>query len=239
MKSRISSVVSPALIFGLGSILPFAQAQDGPVQLGIHVDFIEVSSDQATQLASNSEHPKSSTDGQALKKSLLSSDSARLYASTSVLTKSGQRATAQSVAEVIYATEFDPAKGRAENAPEEPRDITGVDIPTPTSLEMRAVGITVEVDPVLGADGETIDLNLAPEIVEQIGEDVIQEIPLGSRTMTTIKQPRFYVMKVQTSITITDGGTQWIGTLQPRTDEGVIDPDRRILVFVTARIIKS
>ena len=37
---------------------------------------------------------------------------------------------------------------------------------TPTAFETRNVGVALEVDPVVGADGFPIDLNIAPEIVE-------------------------------------------------------------------------
>lgn len=206
-------------------------------QLDIRVDFIEVTADVATKLSLEKEAPKTSGEGQTLRERLLESGDGKMYGSTSVITKSGQRATAQSVSEVIYATEFDPPGEKKEGEEEKNRDPSGRDIPTPTAFEMRPVGVTVEVDPVLGADGHTIDLNLAPEIVELTGEDVVQEIPLGTRTFTTMRMPRFYVMKVQTAVTIEAGGTQWIGTLIPRDDEGKMDAERRILVLVTARVV--
>ena len=31
---------------------------------------------------------------------------------------------------------------------------------------MRPVGVTLEVDPVVGADGFTLELNIAPEVTE-------------------------------------------------------------------------
>ena len=236
MKLRIASLVL-LIVTGHLAVVPLSAQNYEVRQLDIRVDFIEVSADLAVQLSSEKEAPTTSSEGRTLRERLLEDGAGRLYASTSVITKSGQRATAQSASEVIYPTEFDPANGREEGAPEEPREISGVDVPTPTSFEMRPVGVTVEVDPVLGADGETIDLNLAPEIVELAGEDVAQEIPLGSRTLATIRQPRFYVMKVQTAVTVKAGGTHWIGTLTPRTEGGELDPDRRILVLVTARVV--
>src|SRR4029079_9017697 len=37
---------------------------------------------------------------------------------------------------------------------------------TPTAFETRNTGVTLEVEPVVGADGYTIDLNLVPQVVE-------------------------------------------------------------------------
>src|SRR5207237_2853822 len=37
---------------------------------------------------------------------------------------------------------------------------------TPTAFETRNTGVTLEVEPVVGPDGITIDLNLVPQVVE-------------------------------------------------------------------------
>ena len=238
MKARLELFLFFWIVgFGPAALPVSAQAQY-PVQLDIRADFIEVPAEMATRLSSDKEAPKTGPETKTLRDKLLEGGEARLYASVSVLTKSGQRATAQSVSEVIYPTEFDPPNAQKEGEEPKNQDPSGRDIPTPTAFEMRPVGVTLEVDPVLGADGQTIDLNLAPEIVELSGEDVIQEVPLGSRTLATIRQPRFYTMKVQTSVTLENGASQWIGTLIPRNDDGEIDSGRRVLVFVTAKIVR-
>src|SRR5207237_5114707 len=37
---------------------------------------------------------------------------------------------------------------------------------TPSNFETRNTGVTLEVEPVVGPDGVTIDLNLVPQVVE-------------------------------------------------------------------------
>src|SRR5438105_14047476 len=37
---------------------------------------------------------------------------------------------------------------------------------TPTAFETRNTGVTLEVEPVVGPDGVTVDLNLVPQVVE-------------------------------------------------------------------------
>ena len=98
-----------------------------------------------------------------------------LLSAPSVMARSGQRAKIEIIREFIYPTEYDP--------PEIPTNfgslggtfgtggtVTGGGFPvtpaTPTAFETRNTGVTLEVDPVLGADEFTIDLNLAPEVVE-------------------------------------------------------------------------
>ena len=157
-----------------------------------------------------------------------------LMSAPSVTTRSGQRATVEVIREFIYPTEFDP--------PQIPQQfgstsstLTGVGASssnsfpvtptTPTAFEMRPVGVRMEVDPVLGPDGYTIDLNLAPEVTEFEGF-----INYGSPIQTSstnalgqpvsvvltenkIEQPVFSTRKVTTAVTIWDGQTVAMGGL--------------------------
>ncbi|PYK67041.1 MAG: type II and III secretion system protein, partial [Verrucomicrobia bacterium] len=92
-----------------------------------------------------------------------------LLSAPRVTTKSGQRAVIEIVREFRYATQYQP--------PQVP-SITGggggtgtvsisvVTPTTPTAFETRNTGVTLEVEPVVGPDGVTIDLNLVPQVVE-------------------------------------------------------------------------
>ena len=154
-----------------------------------------------------------------------------LMSAPSVMARSGQRAKIEVIREFIYPTEYDP--------PEIPNDVgsTGGGIfggggqaaaipvtpANPTAFETRNTGVTLEVDPVLGADEFTIDLSLSPEVVEfdgfinygtpifSGGTDI-----LGRSTLMTsnrILMPVFSTRKVTTQVTIWDGQTIAIGGL--------------------------
>ena len=157
-----------------------------------------------------------------------------LMSAPSVTTKSGQRATVQVVREFIYPTEFDPPQLPQGNAGGIAGGTTSlIATPTtPTAFEMRPVGVTMEVDPVVGADGYTIDLNLAPEVVEfdgfiNYGSPILAPSALpGPATVITqnvINQPVFSVRKVQTSVTVWDGQTVALGGLIREDVEDVED----------------
>jgi general secretion pathway protein D len=168
-----------------------------------------------------------------------------LMSAPSVTAKHTQRATVEVVREFIYPTEFDP--------PQIPTNVGAVSggsggvgggggsgsIPvtptTPTAFEMRQVGVRMEVEPSVGADGYTIDLQLNPEVTEFDGfinygspinsvsppsffENTIGEvfgIPGSSVELTPniINQPVFSVRKVTTNVTIWDGQTVVLGGL--------------------------
>ena len=156
-----------------------------------------------------------------------------LLSAPSVLARSGQRAKIEVIREFIYPTEYDP--------PEIPNQVGGgttlggggggvssfpVTPATPAAFETRNTGVTLEVDPVIGGDEFTIDLNLAPEVVEfegfinygsPINSASINPLTLQAQTIqlteNRIEMPIFSTRKVTTQVTIWDGQTVALGGL--------------------------
>lgn len=155
-----------------------------------------------------------------------------LLSAPSVLARSGQRAKVEVIREFIYPTEYDP--------PEIPNQIGGgttlggggggvssfpVTPATPAAFETRNTGVTLEVDPVIGGDDFTIDLNLSPEVVEfegfinygsPINSSSIDALGNGTTielTENRIEMPIFSTRKVTTQVTIWDGQTVALGGL--------------------------
>jgi general secretion pathway protein D len=93
-----------------------------------------------------------------------------LMSAPSVTTKSGTRATMEVTREFIYPTEFDPPQlpqGGGGNVTLGGGGGTQIATPTtPTAFEMRRTGVILEAEPTVGADGNTIELTLAPEVTE-------------------------------------------------------------------------
>jgi general secretion pathway protein D len=158
-----------------------------------------------------------------------------LLSAPRVTTKSGQRAVIEIVREFRYPTQFDPPKipesvgstgiqaGGATTVPVTPT--------TPTGFETRNTGVTLEVEPVVGPDGVTIDLNLVPQVVEFEGfinygspifapsssflDPILGLISTQSSIITpnVINQPIFNSRKVTTSVSVWDGQTVVLGGL--------------------------
>ena len=156
-----------------------------------------------------------------------------LLSAPRVTTKSGQRAVIEIVREFRYPTQF--------TAPQVP-SITGggsgtgtvsisvVTPTTPNAFETRNTGVTLEVEPVVGPDGVTIDLNLVPQVVEfegfiNYGSPIFginpsiphqrrcQLSPAVLLTQNVINQPVFSTRKVTTSVSVYDGSTVVLGGL--------------------------
>ena len=183
-----------------------------------------------------------------------------LMSAPSVTTKPGTRATISVIREFWYPTEFDP--------PEIPQQFgslgtvtaglgTGVGSSTssgsfpvtpttPTTFEMKPIGVTMEVDPVVGTDNYSIDLNLAPEVnefegfinygspIQTGGLDALGNPIQIILTENRIPQPVFSTRKVQTSVTVWDGQTVALGGL---IREDVQDVEDRVPILGDIPII--
>ena len=164
-----------------------------------------------------------------------------LLSAPRVTTKSGQRAVIEIVREFRYPQTFTPAQ-----IPQLTSTTAGVigsvQTPvvvapsTPTDFTTRNTGVTLEVEPVVGTDGLTIDLNLVPQVVEfegfiNYGSPIFAEAqpttslnpitgitslltsPQVLLTENVINQPIFSTRKVNTSVTVQDGQTVVLGGL--------------------------
>jgi general secretion pathway protein D len=168
-----------------------------------------------------------------------------LLSAPRVTTKSGQRAVIEIVREFRYPTQFEPPQiPQTVGSVRNDGDVLGGLIPlggtstvpitptTPTAFETRNTGVTLEVEPVVGPDGVTIDLNLVPQVVEfegfiNYGSPILSPstslfnaltgalitTPQNVVTPNIINQPIFSTRKVTTSVSVWDGQTVVLGGL--------------------------
>lgn len=164
-----------------------------------------------------------------------------LMSAPKVTTKSGSKATVKIVRDFPYPQNFEPPEvpestsGDLSLSGEGPgiRVTSNIITPAnPTDFTTREVGVTLEVEPVVGADNYTIDLYLSPRVVNfdgfvNYGSPVIGPIynpasilsgnPSGIETFTitpnTMNQPIFSIRSVDTNVTVWDGQTVALGGL--------------------------
>jgi general secretion pathway protein D len=175
-----------------------------------------------------------------------------LLSSPRVTTKSGQRAVIEIIREFRYPTEFDPPQipqnfGNNGNGgggfnvlnPFGGGGATNGSFPvtptTPTAFETRNTGVTLEVEPVVGPDGYTIDLNLVPQVVEFEGfvnygspiqttsTNILGQAQVNIITPNVINQPIFSTRKVTTSVQVFDGQTVMLGGLMREDVQKISD----------------
>src|SRR6266480_1984184 len=158
-----------------------------------------------------------------------------LLSAPKVTTKSGQRAVIEIVREFRYPVTF-----TAPQVPAVSSSVVGGTNPpvvvtptTPATFETRNTGVTLEVEPVVGPDGVTIDLSMVPQVVEfegfiNYGSPInaigVNTISVGGVPITTvsspvlltpnvINQPIFSTRTVTTSVSVWDGQTVVLGGL--------------------------
>ncbi len=168
-----------------------------------------------------------------------------LLSAPRVTTKSGQKATIEIIREFIYPTQFQPPQipqnfGNSNNSGGTTilNPLTGilssgssgggtfpVTPTTPTNFEKRNTGVTLEVEPVIGPDNYTIDLNLQPQVVDFDGfvnygspiqttsTNALGITQVNVITPNVINQPIFDTRKVSTSVSVFDGSTVVLGGL--------------------------
>jgi len=173
-----------------------------------------------------------------------------LLSAPKITTKSGQRAVIEIVREFRYPTQFTEPKvpdiqGRgSSNSTSTTIALPVVGPSTPSNFETRNTGVTLEVEPVVGPDGVTIDLNLVPQVVEfegfiNYGSPIKTVNPallgfspstlLGTTTESitltdnVINQPIFSTRKVTTSVSVWDGQTVVLGGLMREDVQKVED----------------
>lgn len=161
-----------------------------------------------------------------------------LLSAPQVTTRPGTPARIEIIREFIYPTEYDPPElpnavgnnnlGGGDNG-DGGGNATVTSFPvtpaTPTAFETRNTGVTLEVDPTVGSNNFTIDLNLSPEVVEfdgfiNYGNPITSPAidALGRPTSVTITDnridmPVFSTRRVKTQVTVWDGQTVALGGL--------------------------
>ena len=177
-----------------------------------------------------------------------------LMVKPSIATRSGQQSTIEIVREFIYPTEYEPPE--LPNSVDTPilvdldtgdifgggRPQTPITPATPTSFDMRKVGVVLDVLPTVSADRHYIDIALKPSLVDfdgfiNYGTPILGDAPssipglsgslLGnSRVVLTpneILMPVFSRMSAETNLTVQDGATIVFGGMLRESIQKVSD----------------
>ena len=223
----------------------FDEPPAAPLQVQVTVEFIEVPQADATRLLYNEKLGKDGTKLRAALQTMVDSQKASVFETMMLAARSGQKATMESIREVIYPTEYQEpelptnvpptkeeqeAKAKAKTPRSSP--------PLPTAFETRNTGNTMEIEPTIGEDGAIIDLRFVPEIVFDTGVRKwnVHKDELGNES--AVEMPYFYSLRTNTSLTLADGMPQLLSVLTPKGADGTPDRSRKLFAIVTTDIVK-
>ena len=225
---------------------PLGEYDELPKQIRVQVEFILVSHEQLTELTFGDKVPANDVELRKRAGQLVKEGKAAILETMLCTTRSGQKASSESVEEFIYPTEYEPAalpenvhlkkEEDAEVAKKVRRDLaTG---PTPTAFETRNLGSTLEIEPTLSSDNKIIDLRFVPEIVYHVGNQTWAEWK-GKHGNAPVRMPTFYALRINTSVTLANGQPMLAAALSPKNEDGFPDFTRKLMVFVKADVITT
>jgi hypothetical protein len=156
---------------------PFDELANLPAQIRVQVEYIDVSHEQLTELLFGEKPPANDVELRKQLGQLVKDGKASIMETMLCIARSGHKAKTESIEELIYPTEYEPAQ-LPNMIPSDEKDetkkkpVTRSDSaigPTPTAFESRNVGSTLEIEPVVSHDKKIIDLTLLSEIVFHVG----------------------------------------------------------------------
>ena len=138
-------------------------------------------------------------------------------------TKSGTRATSTQASEHIAVT------GISVNDKSEPA----------FKQEMRGVGFRVELEPVVGADGATVELNIAPEFHTAAPIEHRERILDTQGRRLEFPLTDYHVAKLTTATTIPDGTARLLSLYKPTGSPEFEKEDILQAIFITCDILRA
>lgn len=207
-------------------------ADHRPKNLRVCVQFVEVPHPVLTELLAGPDTAGPVLHDKAL--ALAKDGTVKLLESCVVMCRSGQKATVESICEMIYPTEYEPP-GHEPIPPPTPKK-PSVRPNLFVAFETRNTGTTLEVEPTLSEDGKIIDLRLVPEIVQLIRVDTFME-HVDKWGDASSRMPVFATWRLSTGVTLMAGQFEMIGVITPKPNAPVPAVLRKLLVFVRVDVL--
>ncbi len=245
MKSGISLcllVVSSLMV----KAAPPAPSVPNPM-IQVTVEYIEVTQEEATRLLYKEKLGKDGTKLRAELQTMMESGRAKPFETLMISIRAGQKATSESIREVIYATEYEPAElpttveveKQTAASPDMVKALSSLVTPeTPTAFETRNTGGTIESEAILSDDKKTIDLRLIPELVIDTGVKKFNARKDALGNDLFIEMPLFYSIRFNTAAELSDGVPQLVSLQTPPGADGAPDRSRKLMAIVTAEVVK-
>jgi hypothetical protein len=210
-----------------------------PKSLRIQLEYIELSHEALTRLLFLAE-PKTS-DARPLREKLqemVEKGEANVLETQIAVGESGGKFTSESISEVIYPTEYEPPTLACEYpAKDSSRYTTSLTPMVPTAFDTRNTGSTLEVEPLLSEDGNTIQLKMVPELVWHTGNTTWLEYKDGLENIYKMDMPDFHALRLNTSVTCLNGQYTLVAALSPKNDKGDVDMTRKVVMLLKCDVL--
>lgn len=210
-----------------------------PDNLRVGVQLIEVPLPVLTEWMAGNQTGGAALHQQAM--AFVKIGGAKLIDSNVVMTRSGRKATLESIREEINPTEFSSSWYVCGPSPTAIESAAIKRLANPGSRNINAfltrdTGLTFEVEPTLRTNGLGMDIRLAFENVARLrlenwGEHVDQWGDASRR------MPIYETWRTNTAVTLIAGKFELVSVITPKDQRPVPAVSRRILVFVRADVV--
>ncbi len=210
-------------------------------QVRLVLQLVELPHATVTQWTTGKALPGREIHERAMK--LAATGEAEIVETCVLVARSGERALVESIAELIYPTEYDPssppnavAQGLVDGNFPAFRYLRPADVIT-NSFETRNTGSTLEIEPMVGRGGTMVDLRISFEMVDRAGLATFTEFrdPWGDGSS---RMPIFDTREMTGSITLTSGVFELWNIFNPKP-AAVPAVTTRMMVFVCADVLPT
>jgi len=219
--------------------------------LQVQVEYVEMSHEDLTKLLFLAE-PKTS-DATGLRKQvqeMVVRKEAKVIETQLTTGSNGQKATTESVAELIYPTEYEPPElpcGQSPTLAGNPpaaaqagiREGAGPSAVIPTAFDTRNCGSTLETESVASADGKSVTVSLTPELVWHTGNTSWLDLKDALGNGSKVEMPGFYSLRFKTQLSCVNGRYLMAAVLSPKDEKGITDSSRKVMVFVKCDVLAA
>ncbi len=218
-----------------------AAADDRPKNLRLAVQFVELPHRDLTALLAAKANSGPALHDQVM--AVVNGGRGKVWESAMVMTRSGQKATIESIGEILFPTEFDPSYAgydfRWQPPPEHPQPAKPHQRVRPfpgNGFQTHNAGLTFEVEPILQGDGRTIELWFEPELDTPTRLDTMLE-HVDEWGDTSVRMPVFETWHLKSSVTLMAGQFEMVSVFTPKPNAPAPATMRKILVFVRADVV--
>jgi len=222
----------------LALALPLAAEEwterDLPRHIRVIAEYIELPHTLLTEVMV-SEHADSGPKLHARMRTLVKEKQARIMETSIIVARPGQKATVESIGEFIAPTEYEPP-GSDLSEFVSTRTTPRLRPETPWAFETKNVGVTLEIEPNVGANNKIVDLRMTPELSERLRLEtwVTHRDRWGD---ASIRRPTYEELRMSFGITLLANEWGFVGIHTPHAESGNRDFTRKIMLFVRADVI--
>lgn len=204
-------------------------------QVRVTVQVIEVPQGELTKWTTGKKLAGSELYDRALKLAL--GGGAEIVDTNVLLVRSGEKALAESLAEVMYPTEQEAADIGGSPLPLESK----TPLPVPLrpvdffSWETRNVGTIVEIEPTASPDNKLVDVRLSYETVDRAANATYVQFR-DDWGDSSVRRPIFDTKRLSSAITVTAGAFELFNVFTPKP-AAIPAATTRQLVFIRAEVL--